>query len=202
MRNHRSILRFYMSFPGCLTMIGVVCLTQGIGLLATDWKVSVGILFPVTIALWLISWRLYTKAVLKSLQDATSEPNVGAPGMEPEVDMDHPPSPSTVGGSKVRRRVISNMSKDFDGEMEGIDKKAFLDKMLSGVEQVKLGVFSRLAHRYVAKMGREEAGLLAGAITNELFSNVPSNPKGQSFLESNRDLVEKEIANLRDDEEI
>lgn len=86
--------------------------------------------------------------------------------------------------------------------MEGLDEKALFDKMLSGVDRVKIGVFGRLAQRYETKMGREEANLLAAAITNELFSDTPSNPGAQRFLESNRTLIEKEILNLQNDDEI
>ena len=74
--------------------------------------------------------------------------------------------------------------------------------MMSGVDMVRIGIFGRLAYRYASKMEREKAGLLAAAVTNELFSSSPSNPKAEKFLESNRELIEREIYNLRDDDEI
>ena len=62
-------------------------------------------------------------------------------------------------------------------------KKRLAKKMLSGVDMVKLGVLDRLAERFQLRYGEETANLLAAAVVNELFSEIPSDPlaKGMSI---------------------
>lgn len=44
---------------------------------------------------------------------------------------------------------------------------------------------------------------MATATTNELFSDIsPDNTPAQIFLETHKDIVEKELANLKDDTEL
>jgi hypothetical protein len=81
-------------------------------------------------------------------------------------------------------------------------KKTLLKRMVSGIDMVKIGVYGRLSQRFKAKYGEEQVGLLATAVTNELFSELPSNPSAEKFLKSNKDIVERELSNLRSDDEI
>ena len=81
-------------------------------------------------------------------------------------------------------------------------KKRFSKKMLSGVDMVKMGVLDRLAKRYQSRYGQETADSLAAAVVNELFSEIPSDPHAQEFLKLNKKVVERELSNLKRDEEI
>lgn len=67
---------------------------------------------------------------------------------------------------------------------------------------VRVGIYARLRSKYVARYGEEKGGLLAAAVTNELFSEPPSNPDAQRFLQSDEDLVKHELSNLREDDQI
>jgi len=86
--------------------------------------------------------------------------------------------------------------------LKRIFKKRLFKKMLSGVDMVKLGVLDRLADRFQDKYGKETADSLAAAMVNELFSETPSDPHAQEFLELNKDVVERELSNLKHDDEI
>ena len=81
-------------------------------------------------------------------------------------------------------------------------KKRFSKKMLSGVDMVKLGVLDRLAERFKSRYGQETANSLAAAVVNDLFSEVPSDPHAKEFLKLNKDVVERELSNLKHDGEI
>jgi uncharacterized protein (DUF2267 family) len=81
-------------------------------------------------------------------------------------------------------------------------KKRFYKKMLSGVDMVKIGVLDRLAERFQSRYGQETADSLAAAVVNELFSEVPSDPHAQEFLKLNKAVVERELSNLKHDDEI
>jgi hypothetical protein len=65
----------------------------------------------------------------------------------------------------------------------------------------KLEFYSRLSQRFKTNYGQEKASLLA-AVTNELFSESASNSYAEKFLKSNKDIVERELSNLRSDDEI
>ena len=74
-------------------------------------------------------------------------------------------------------------------------------QMAVGVEIVKCGLGARLLGRYRESYDRETAAKLAAAVMNELFGDPPGNAEGASFLDSNKDLVLKEIRNLASDDE-
>ena len=74
--------------------------------------------------------------------------------------------------------------------------------MLSGIDMVKLGVLDRLAERFKGRYGQETANSLAAAVVNGLFSEIPSDPHAQEFLKLNKDVVERELSNLKHDDEI
>jgi hypothetical protein len=76
------------------------------------------------------------------------------------------------------------------------------EQMINGVNMVKVGVFGRLSSRFRVKYGEEKGNLLAAAVTNELFSSPSLNRKGKKFLKSNRETVQKELSDLRNDDEI
>ena len=86
--------------------------------------------------------------------------------------------------------------------LKRIFKKRLSKKMLSGVDMVKLGVLDRLAERFQGRYGEETANSLAAAVVNELFSEIPSDPHAQEFLKLNKDVVERELSNLKHDDEI
>ena len=87
-------------------------------------------------------------------------------------------------------------------DLKRLFKKRFSKRMLSGVEMVKLGVLDRLAERFQRRYGEETANSLAAAVVNELFSEIPSDPHAQEFLKLNKDVVEREVSNLKHDDEI
>ena len=86
--------------------------------------------------------------------------------------------------------------------LKRIFKKRLSKKILSGVDMVKLGVLDRLAERFQGRYGEETANSLAAAVVNELFSEIPSDPHAQEFLKLNKHVVERELSNLKNDDEI
>ena len=80
-------------------------------------------------------------------------------------------------------------------------KKKLIEKMKLGVDMVKMGTFRRLAHRFKGEYG-EEAKLLAGAVTNELFSVPPATGKGEEFSDRNRGRIREELSKLKEDHKI
>lgn len=81
-------------------------------------------------------------------------------------------------------------------------KKILMKNMSLAVDLVKVGLFGRLVKNIEPDYGREKAGLMAAAITNELFFDRPTGPEGQEFLIANEDSVWQEIAVLMEDEAI
>ncbi len=70
------------------------------------------------------------------------------------------------------------------------------------MEMVKLGVMDRLAERFKGIYGQETADSLAAAVVNELFCQKPSDPHAREFFTTNKDVVERELSNLKYDDEI
>lgn len=81
-------------------------------------------------------------------------------------------------------------------------KRQLFKKMIAGVDMVKMGLYNRLSIRYIKKYGKTKGGLLAAAVINELFSELPSNTEAEQFLQLNSDLIQQELPRLRDDKEI
>ncbi len=52
-------------------------------------------------------------------------------------------------------------------------KKSLMNRMISGVDMVKLGVYRHLSVKLSARYGCEHASWVAVAVTNELFSESP-----------------------------
>jgi hypothetical protein len=86
--------------------------------------------------------------------------------------------------------------------MERLYKRLLRKKLLDGVDKIKVGVFHRLAKRYSHYYIKEEADLLAAAVTNELFSEKPSSPRAQEFLQRNKHVVDEKLSQLRKDYEV
>jgi hypothetical protein len=82
------------------------------------------------------------------------------------------------------------------------DTAAVLDRMTAIVDMVRVGTYARLRKKYAARYGEEKGRLLAAAVTNELFSESPSNADAQRFVQSHEDLVEQEVSNLKEDDQI
>ena len=74
--------------------------------------------------------------------------------------------------------------------------------MLSGVEMIKMGILDRLAVRYKGIYGQETADSLAAAIVNELFCQKPADPHAIDFFSTNKHVIEREMSNLKYDDEI
>ena len=81
-------------------------------------------------------------------------------------------------------------------------KKSLMNRMISGVDMVKYGIYRHLRVRLSARYGWEKAGWVAAAVTNDLFSEYPSDIEAEEFLESHRETIEKELFNLQNDDEI
>ncbi len=81
-------------------------------------------------------------------------------------------------------------------------KEQLFNKMIAGVDMVKVGLYNRLSAQYVPKYGEIEGEFLAAAVINELFSLPPSNEESEQFLMLNYELVQSELSNLKIDREI
>ncbi|MCW7753324.1 cytochrome P450 [Desulfobotulus sp. H1] len=81
-------------------------------------------------------------------------------------------------------------------------KKQLYRSMDKAFDQVKHGIYRRLAERYGEEMDRERAGLMAAAVTNRLFSLPPASSDGVRFLEENSGKVRKAAEALKGDQEI
>jgi hypothetical protein len=81
-------------------------------------------------------------------------------------------------------------------------KKSLLTRMTNCIDMVKVGVCKRLVAKYAETYAPDKVFLLAGAVTNELFSEPPSGERGRDFVESNRALIAQELAKLTEDYEI
>lgn len=75
-------------------------------------------------------------------------------------------------------------------------KKKLFDDLQRAVDMVKVGMYQRLVLEYEARYESEFAGFLAAAVTNEAFSDKPSNEEGQLFLNENRTMIETELRRL------
>jgi len=80
-------------------------------------------------------------------------------------------------------------------------KKGLLRRVGSAVDMVKVAIYYRLRRRFEAEYGEDQARFLAAAVTNELFSLPPGSPDAQAFLESHRETVQRELCNLKNDDE-
>jgi len=86
--------------------------------------------------------------------------------------------------------------------MKRLFYKRYSKKMLFGVEMVKLGILDRLAVRFKGIYGQETADSLAAAVVNELFCQKPTDPHARDFFSTNKHVVERELSNLKYDDEI
>ncbi len=78
----------------------------------------------------------------------------------------------------------------------------FSQKMLDGVETVKMGVLNRLAEKYKGFYGQETADSLASAVVSELFCEKPSDPVAIEFFAANKDVIGREMSNLKYDDHV
>lgn len=81
-------------------------------------------------------------------------------------------------------------------------KKALINRMAIAVDMVKMGVYGRLSQRLKDQYGREEGILLAGAVVNEIFSGLPTRAEAKEFAASNKEVIERELSNLKNEDEI
>ena len=81
-------------------------------------------------------------------------------------------------------------------------KKKLFDRMLHGIDLIKVGIYARLEVKYLPEHGETRALLLAAAVTNEIFSASPTTVEAKDFLELNKDLVHRKLADLQGDDEI
>ena len=86
--------------------------------------------------------------------------------------------------------------------MKRLFHKRYSRKMLSGVEMIKMGILDRLAVRYKNIYGQETADSLAAAIVNEIFCQKPTDPHAKDFFSTNKQVIEREMSNLKYDDEM
>ena len=86
--------------------------------------------------------------------------------------------------------------------IKGLFNKRFSQKMLAGVDMVKMGVMDRLSERFRGMYGQENAQSLAAAVVNRLFNETPSDPHAREFFNANRQIIERELTNLQYDDEL
>jgi len=67
---------------------------------------------------------------------------------------------------------------------------------------IKMGILDRLAVRYKGIYGQETADSLAAAIVNDLFCQKPADPHAIEFFSTNMHVIEREMSNLKYDDEI
>lgn len=70
------------------------------------------------------------------------------------------------------------------------------------IDMVKHGTYNILFMRYLKRYDRDLSIMLAAAVTNALFTEKPVGKEAEDFLESNKNLVDKEVNVLKDDPEI
>ena len=74
-----------------------------------------------------------------------------------------------------------------------------MKKVDAAIDQIKHGVYRVLEKSYKVEKDGEEAGLLAAAVTNALFSLPPASEEGRAFLEAHAKQVEKRCLALKGD---
>ncbi len=94
---------------------------------------------------------------------------------------------------------IFSKLRGFFGNEQDLNKR-----MANAVDFVKIGLYLHIHTTYKMEYGKEYAGMLAAAVTNELFLDDPSNERGKEFLEkpANKSKVIDAIKALTKNEEI
>ena len=77
-------------------------------------------------------------------------------------------------------------------------KKKFLTKIDHAINKVKHGTYNYVFIDLLEKYDRDKAGNIAAAMTNHLFNEPPVGNDAVAFLETHRDLVQKEILRLKE----
>jgi len=72
-------------------------------------------------------------------------------------------------------------------------RKSVFQKIDESIDIIKHGVYLRLLLKYNEKYNFGFDGLLAAAVTNEMFSEFSSSVEGKEFLSKHHDLVDKEL---------
>lgn len=81
-------------------------------------------------------------------------------------------------------------------------KKITPDDMFRAAQAIQMGIFFRLAKRYMMCYDSEFSDKLAAAVVNELFYLPTLEGDAKEFAEQNKELIDKKISDLRQDEEI
>jgi hypothetical protein len=105
-------------------------------------------------------------------------------------------------GMRLSTAAISRTGEVPDAESGKRAKEELVNRMMSGVNMITVGIFSRLLSRFSRTLPQKTAGMLAAAVVNELFFRPPVNQEAAAFLRSNYKQVQEEIANLSGDAEI
>jgi hypothetical protein len=75
-------------------------------------------------------------------------------------------------------------------------RRAAAKAMDRAVQMVKLGLFGRLRHLYSSEMEGIEATLLAGAVTDYIFSEEPAGLRAWRYRAENLDRIQSEAKRL------
>ncbi len=78
-------------------------------------------------------------------------------------------------------------------------ESALVRELEATANLVKVGLYARLVERYSQEFELENAKFLAAAVTNEAFSDQPSDGQAITFLERQRPLVEEKLRELSKD---
>mgnify|MGYP001229105533 CR=1 FL=1 len=81
-------------------------------------------------------------------------------------------------------------------------KKILIEDMSNAVETFKAAIYGRFYSKYKTVYTEEKSDLLAMAVTNELFFDKTKSDSVKMFMESNKDIIDKEILSLSKDDEI
>ena len=78
-------------------------------------------------------------------------------------------------------------------------KRQLVQSLQHAGNLVKVGLYTRLLAQYEESYERKFASFLAAAVTNEVFSDNPSNEEAKAFLKSNKVLIDRELRKLSSD---
>lgn len=81
-------------------------------------------------------------------------------------------------------------------------KRMLHKKVRSAIDMITSGLLDRLSERFQTRYAKEDAEFLAAAVVNTLFCHKPSDQFLREFSEANKDVIEREISKLKQDEHI
>ena len=82
------------------------------------------------------------------------------------------------------------------------DGKRYFKQVDTAINYAMHGAYNRLYKKYCAYYDSDKAGLLAAAVTNEIFSKKPVGERGITFFQTKTKLIKNAVSELQFDEGI